>query len=150
MAGLYNDYAPQPMECFSSGECYTSGRDIEDSQYTLSGGCGAVTEPGRWPLNSTRYFWDIYDDLDDGRDALDANFHDLIDTFYKYTCSGKPDCYGYQQKHSQFDWVANDLSGISYESNLDAGHQWEFRNEMLQEEGIDSAEEYHNNCLGFF
>lgn len=150
MAGLYNDHATEPMECFSSGHCYSSGRDIEESQYTVSGGCTGVTEPGRWPVNSTRYFWDIYDEVDDGRDGLDANFHDVIDTFYHYTCSGKPDCYGYQQKHSQFDFVADDLSSISYESNLDAGHQWEFQREMDEEESISSSEEYYNNCLGYF
>lgn len=151
MAGLYNDYAPEPMSCFSQEQCYTAGtiHDVEDSMFNV-GGCRSASEVGRWPLNSTRYFWDIYDELNDGLDTIDKNFYHLIDTFLAYSCPNKPDCFGYQQKHSQFDFVSDDLSSTSYEGNLDAGHMWEFRSEMLQEKAIETDDEYFNNCLGYF
>ena len=152
-SGFYDDYATAPRTCFS-GEgqhCYPGGsggsqRDLESSSW---GSCSALE--GRWPISATRFFWDIYDEVDDGKDSIDLEQYEIFDSIGALPCSGWPACYGSGEAHDPYSFVSNDLSSRTVSCN-DCGSAYSFRNNMLNEysKHYDVLDEYFNNCLGYF
>ena len=154
-SAFYHDYAPNPRTCLKSGHtsspthCYGSGgRGLETSSL---GSCAALE--GRWPVSSMRYFWDIYDEVDDGIDTIDLNLFDIFDAFGSYPCDDWPECFGAWEAHDAFGAMPSDLAyGASDIADPDIGSGWAFRYNMLNHYagGYDVRDEYFNNCLGVF
>lgn len=148
MSALYSDNAPEPRTCLSSGHCYTSGFDVEESH---QGSC--AFEEGRYAISATRFFWDIWDSVNDGNDSIDLNFYAFPDSLAAWPCPGYPACYGNGELHDQYSSVSNNLASISYSAGeKDEGNAWDYRNNMLNNYAgaHDVQDEYFNNCMGVF
>lgn len=154
-SGFYDDNATDPRTCFASeGEhCWPGGgvsnsgqMRIEESSY---GSC--AFEEGRYPISATRFFWDIYDRVDDKRDTINLVQYEIFDSIGALPCPNWPACYGKGEAHDPYSFVSNDLSQRSV-SCVDCGSGWTFRTNMLNEyyKGYDVIDEYYNNCLGIF
>ncbi len=80
-ATLYGDYADEPRACLGDKHCGNSGSfnlEVEE--------CG-VSRDHMFPLNTTRYLWDVYDDQVDGNvnaDTYDRSLFTIVDTLHKY------------------------------------------------------------------
>lgn len=152
-SGFYHEQAGDPRTCMS-GEgqhCYPGGGGSSQQSIEASndGSCSALE--GRWAISHTRYFWDIYDSVEDGRDELDLALYNLFDSIAATPCPNAPACYGAGEKHDPYSNVSNDLTQRTVACN-DCGHAWDFRGNMLNEYSgaFDTQDQYFNNCLGFF
>lgn len=152
-SGFYHDYATDPRTCFSGDgvHCYAGGSGGSPMRIEPSsqGSCGV--EEGRWAISHTRFFWDLYDQVDDGSDTIDLQQYEIFDSIGALPCPNWPACYGSGQAHDPYSFVSNDLSQRTT-SCVDCGSAWSFRNNMLNEysKGYDVQDEYFNNCLGVF
>lgn len=72
-ATFWADNADAPTTCYAydAGTCYDSGgspaanADIEATSYPYSVN-NCITSEDRWPLSAMRYFWDVFDNRNDG------------------------------------------------------------------------------------
>jgi len=152
-SGFYNDNATDPRTCFS-GEglhCYPGGNGGSPQRIEQSnrGSCGF--EEGRWAISHTRFFWDIYDEVNDGIDSIDLVQYEIFDSIGATPCPNWPACYGTGEAHDPYSFVSNDLTQRTISCN-DCGNAYRWRNNMLNEysKGYDVLDEYFNNCLGIF
>lgn len=152
-SGFYNDYATDPRTCFSGegAHCYPGGSGSSRQSVEQSNRGSCASEEGRWAISHMRFFWDLYDEVDDGIDDIDLVQYEIFDSIGATPCPNWPACYGSGEAHDPYSFVSNDLSSRTVSCN-DCGSAWSFRNNMLNEysKGYDVQDEYFNNCLGFF
>lgn len=156
---LYQEIATDPRACFANGNgvagsqhCFPGNAitdySIEDGDF---GHCGALE--GRWPLNSNRFMWDIADAVNDDGETTNLSLFNIYDSIYATPCPSWPACYGANDAHDPFSFVAADLSSVTNSvGEEDDSSQWYFRDVMLNyySGAYDVQNPYWANCLGVF
>jgi hypothetical protein len=152
-SGFYHGQAENPRTCFG-GEgqhCYPGGTGGSQQAIETSNDGSCAQLEGRFAISHTRFFWDIYDSIEDGRDEIDLAIHNIFDSIAATPCPNAPACYGAGEAHDPYSFVSGDLAQRTV-SCTDCGHAWDFRANMLNvySGGFDVQDQYFNNCLGFF
>ena len=127
VTAFYDDYATEPQYCFADGNasiaanthCYPVGVMNEINKYNVEeshdGSCSTSSgnEEGRWAISHTRFFWDVYDEIDDGGDSIDLSLYNIFDAQAAWPCPSYPACYSNNTYvHDQYSSVSSDLNPL--------------------------------------
>jgi hypothetical protein len=123
--------ASDPRTCNSASSCPTSGQ--LETTIACSGKVGRIAQ------QVERYLWDTYDTLNDGAETNSMHYDAMLDSI-----SAIPAGYAQNQKESPF---VNSGSSVDCWDCFTAG---EWRSNLLSNAGVETINEYSQNCLGFW